>query len=93
MRRQHRGTHRYAQVWHVHRPSQGLLSSDGMFAASEMVAGGDVDFEAMKVVQLKGQGGACGARLDADGAEGGAAAAAACTDCVNCAGGARAPGE
>ena len=29
--------------------------SDGMFAAAEMVAGGDVDFEAMKVAQLKAE--------------------------------------
>ena len=85
MRRQQRGTHRYAQVWHVHRPSLSLsdlymtagraatfrmgalveghggerlhrmVLSDGMFAASEMAAGGDVDFEAMKVVQLKAE--------------------------------------
>tara|TARA_B110000046_G_scaffold164747_1_gene180583 strand:+ start:551 stop:808 length:258 start_codon:yes stop_codon:yes gene_type:complete len=32
-----------------------MVLSDGMFAASEMAAGGDVDFEAMKVVQLKAE--------------------------------------
>ena len=31
----------------------GMVLSSGMFAAAEMVAGGDVDFEAMKVTQLK----------------------------------------
>ena len=33
----------------------GMVLSDNMFAAAEMVAGGDVDFEAMKVAQLKAE--------------------------------------
>jgi hypothetical protein len=64
----------------------GMVLSGGMFAAAEMVAGGDVDFEAMKVAQLKAEL----AVLDADGSEGGAAATAACIDRT---GGERAPGE
>ena len=32
-----------------------MALSDDMFAASEMAAGGDVDFEAMKVAQLKAE--------------------------------------
>ena len=32
-----------------------MVLSDGMFSAAEMVAGGDVDFEAMKVAQLKAE--------------------------------------
>ena len=33
----------------------GMALSSSMFAAAEMVAGGDVDFEAMKVAQLKAE--------------------------------------
>ena len=54
---QHTSTREFAHEFAAHggTPLHGKVLTEDMFAATEMVAGGEVAFEAMKVEQLKAE--------------------------------------
>ena len=67
---------------HGGAPLHGMVLTEDMFAATEMVAGGEVAFEAMKVDQLKAELAERGSTRSGRNAQGDPAAPSACVACA-----------